>query len=69
MTKILSMKKGTKEERLQEISKAFEELKEKFSEVVDEYEAENADGRTVDLLYEALAAVDDTIDGINDVLM
>lgn len=68
MSKIISMKKNAKEERLQELAEEFESLKERFAEVVDEYEAEDADGRSVDFLYEALAAVDDVIDAINEVL-
>lgn len=69
MTKINFAQKQAKEDKLRQILERLEELKNDFADVVDEYEDSNAKMNVLDLLGESLAAVDDAIDGINDVLM
>ena len=59
---------AAKEEKLTKILECLEELKVEFANVVDVYEESGAKSRDVDTLAEALAAIDDAIDGINDVL-
>ena len=57
---------AAKEEKLAKILECLEELKGEFADVVDVYEESGAKAREVDTLAEALAAIDDAIDGIND---
>lgn len=59
---------AAKEEKLEKILASLEELKVEFAEVVDAYEESGAKPRVIDTLGEALAAVDDAIDMINEVL-
>ncbi|MDO4678993.1 MAG: hypothetical protein Q4B00_10270 [Eubacteriales bacterium] len=68
MKKIVSMKTDTKGARLQKLAEEMESVKMEFAELVDEYEEEGADSIVMDTLSEALAAVDDAIDGMSDVL-
>lgn len=68
MKKIVSMKTDTKGARLQKLAEEMESVKMEFAELVDEYEEEEADSIVMDTLFEALAAVDDAIDGMSDVL-
>lgn len=58
-----------KEEKLKKILENLEELKMEFADVVDSYEESGAKPGVIDTLGEALAAVDDAIDGIHDVLL
>lgn len=70
MKKIVSMKKDvksdTKEERLKAFAEKMEQMKMEFAELADAYEG--ADGAVLDSLFEALAAVDDVIDGVTEAL-
>lgn len=68
MKKIVSMKTDTKGARLQKLAEEMESVKMEFAELVDEYEEEGADSIVMDAFSEALAAVDDAIDGMSDVL-
>lgn len=72
MKKIVSMKKDvksdTKEERLKAFAEKMEQMKMEFAELADAYEEEGADGAVLDSLFEALAAVDDVIDGVTEAL-
>ena len=43
-------------------------MKIEFAELADAYEEEGADGAVLDPLFEALAAVDDVIDGVTEAL-
>lgn len=58
----------SKEEKLNRILDYLEELKTVFSEVVQEYDEEEAPEETVDLLTGALDAVEDAHDVILDVV-
>lgn len=58
----------SKEEKLNQILNYLEELKNAFSEVVQEFEDEGAEEETVDLLTGALDAVEDAHDVVMDVL-
>ena len=60
---------GTKEDKLEQICDYLEELKHAFAEVVDEYEGEEADEETMDILTGALDAMEDAFDGIEEVVM
>ena len=60
--------KAVKTDKLVKIMEQLEALKQEFAEVVDEIEADGAKASVVDTVAEALAAVDDAIDGIQDVL-
>jgi len=59
---------ASKEEKLNQILNYLEELKNAFSEVVQEFEDEGAEEETVDLLTGALDAVEDAHDVVMDVL-
>lgn len=61
-------KREAKKERLQKVAEQLEVLKTELAEIVDEYEESHAEPNITDLLAESLAAVDDAIDGIQDVL-
>ena len=70
MAKVVNMTKmSSKEDKLKHIAEQLEKLKIEFAEVVDAFEEDGVKPKVVDTLAEALAAVDDAIDGINDVLM
>ena len=58
---------ASKEEKLNQILDYLEELKNAFSEVVDEFGAGDAEEEIVDLLTGALDAVEDAHDVILDV--
>ena len=72
MKKIVSMKKDvksdTKEERLKAFAEKMEQMKMEFAELADAYEEEGAHGAVLDPRFEALAAVDDVIDGVTEAL-
>ena len=48
-----------KEEKLQQVVDYMEELKDQFSDLIQEYEDDGADVRKVDTLTEALDALED----------
>lgn len=68
MIKKVNFAASQKENNLKKIAVRLKEVKAEFLEVVDEYEESGAKTSTMDTLIEALAAIDDAIDGINDVL-
>lgn len=57
-----------KEAKLEKVLQSLEDVKAEFAEVVDAYENSGAQTRVVDALVEALEAVEDAIDGINEAL-
>lgn len=56
-----------KEEKLQQIVDYMEELKDQFSELIQEYEDDGADVRKVDTLIEALDALEDAYEMVCEV--
>ena len=46
----------------------MEELKNQFAELIDEYEEKESGSRNVDVLIEALDALEDAAEAIEDVL-
>lgn len=58
-----------KEEKLQDIADYLDQLKDKFADLVEEYDEEEADPKEIDALTEALDAFEDSYDSINEVLM
>lgn len=56
-----------KEERLQQVADYMEELKDQFSELIQEYEDDGADVRKIDTLTEALDALEDAYDMVCEV--
>lgn len=58
-----------KEEKLQKIANSLKELKYAFAEVVDEYEEEEDDDDQLNLLGEALDALEDAYSIIYDVIV
>ena len=63
-----------KEEKLQIIADYLEELKDALTDVLEEYEAEDAkdadsSSEKLDTLTEALDALEDAFDAINDVVL
>jgi hypothetical protein len=60
---------ASKEDKLDQILDYLEELKHEFAEIVDEYESENTDRKKLDILTEALDALEDAYDGVNEVVM
>ena len=46
-----------------------QKLKEVMAEVIEAYEEENADSRKMDTLTEALDALEDAYEAVNDVLL
>ena len=56
-----------KEEKLQQVADYMEELKNQFSELIQEYEDDGADARKVDTLTEALDALEDAYDMVCEV--
>ena len=57
-----------KEEKLQQVADYMEELKNQFSELIQEYEDDGADARKVDTLTEALDALEDAYDMVCEVV-
>ncbi len=58
-----------KEIKLQEAADYLEELKDALADIIEEYEAEDAEKTKIDTLTEALDALEDAFDGINEVVM
>lgn len=56
-----------KEEKLQQVADYMEELKNQFSELIQEYEDDGVDARKVDTLTEALDALEDAYDMVCEV--
>lgn len=69
MSKIVKLTSAIeREEKLNEIYENLEELKNQFTALIDEYEEEKSDSRKVDTLIEALDALADAAEAIQDVL-
>lgn len=69
MSKIVKLTSAIeREEKLNEIYENLEELKNQFTALIDEYEEEKSDSRKVDTLIEALDALEDAAEEIQDVL-
>ena len=56
-----------KEEKLQQVADYMEELKNQFSELIQEYEDDGVDARKVDTWTEALDALEDAYDMVCEV--
>ena len=56
-----------KEEKLQQVVDYMEELKDQFSDLIQEYEDDGADVRKVDTLTEALGALEDAYEMVCEV--
>ena len=56
-----------KEEKLQQVVEYMEELKDQFSDLIQEYEDDAADVRKVDTLTEALDALEDAYEMVCEV--
>ena len=56
-----------KEEKLQQVVDYMEELKDQFSDLIQEYEDDGADVRNVDTLTEALDALEDAYEMVCEV--
>ena len=56
-----------KEEKLQQVVDYMEELKDQFSDLIQEYEDDGADERKVDTLTEALDALEDAYEMVCEV--
>lgn len=70
MGKVVNMNQSvTKEQRLQVISEELNELKRALVNVLDRYEEQNADEKKLDTLTEALDALEDAHDAIDEVLL
>ena len=57
-----------KEEKLQQVVDYMEELKDQFSDLIQEYEDDGVDARKVDTLTEALDALEDAYDMVCEVV-
>ena len=69
MFKIVKLSSATeREKKLNEIYENMEELKNQFTALIDEYEEEESGSRKVDTLIEALDALEDAAEAIQDVL-
>lgn len=69
MSKIVKLTSATeREEKLNEIYKNMEELKNQFAVLIDQYEEEESGSRKVDTLIEALDALEDAAEAMQDVL-
>ena len=69
MSKIVKLSSATeREKKLNEIYENMEELKKQFTALIDEYEEEESGSRTVDTLIEALDALEDAAEAMQDVL-
>ena len=63
MSKIVNItSKEDKDQKLQDIANSL-------AEVIEAYEEENADSRKMDTLTEALDALEDAYEAVNDVLL
>ena len=70
MSKIVNItSKEDKDQKLQDIANSLEELKDVMAEVIEAYEEENADSRKMDTSTEALDALEDAYEAVNDVLL
>ena len=69
MDKKINFEPAAKKEKLQGIADDLEQLKDALADVLDEYEADNADSEKLDTLTEALDALEDAFDALNDVVM
>ena len=56
-----------KEEKLQQVVDYMEELKDQFSDLIQEYEDDGADVRKVDTLTESLDALEDAYEMVCEV--
>lgn len=69
MSKIVKLSSATeREKKLNEIYENMEELKNQFAALIDEYEEEESGSRKVDTLIEALNALEDAAEAMQDVL-
>lgn len=69
MSKIVKLSSTTeREKKLNEIYENMEELKNQFTALIDEYEEEESGSRKVDTLIEALDALEDAAEAMQDVL-
>lgn len=69
MSKIVKLTSAVeREEKLNEIYENMEELKNQFAALIDQYEEEESGSRKVDTLIEALDALEDAAEAIQDVL-
>ena len=56
-----------KEQKLAELIDKYEELKESLENLINDYEADYAEDRVMDLFLEASNATNDAIDCLNDI--
>lgn len=68
MGKIVNISSSAREEKLKEIVASVKELKDGVVEILDKYEAEGEDDK-VDTLTEALDALEDAYDALNEVVI
>lgn len=69
MSKIVKLSSATeREKKLNEIYENMEELKNQFAALIDEYEEEESGSRKIDTLIEALDALEDAAEAMQDVL-
>lgn len=69
MSKIVKLSSATeREKKINEIYENMEELKNQFAALIDEYEEEESGSRKVDTLIEALDALEDAAEAMQDVL-
>ncbi len=69
MSKIVKLSSATeREKKLNEIYENMEELKNQFAALIDEYEEEESGSRKVDTLIEALDALEDAAEAMQEVL-
>ena len=57
-----------KEEKLEQIAEYMGELKDEFAALIQEFDEDGADQRKLDTLTEALDALEDAYDMVNEVL-
>ena len=70
MSKIVNItSKEDKDQKLQDIANSLEELKDVMAEVIEAYCVTYADSRKMDTLTEALDALEDAYEAVNDVLL
>ena len=69
MSKIVKLSSATeREKKLNDIYENMEELKNQFAALIDEYEEEESGSRKVDTLIEALDALEDAAEAMQEVL-
>ena len=69
MSKIVKLTSATeREEKLSELYENLEDLKNQFAALIDEYEEEETGSRKTDTLIEALDALEDAAETMQDVL-